>query len=198
MRALMILAVLAMLGGCAVSSPFEVSREEAAAKAYVPDGPPRLTIFTMVNNNTGHGGHTALMVSGSQQVIFDPAGSFLHEQVPERGDVLYGMSPAWVQAYKSAHARSTHHVVTQEIVVTPEQAELALQLVQKNGAVPGAFCTNSTSSLLRQIPGFEDIQTTFYPVKLMDQIAARPGVVTDRYFENDAGDVRDGIEAAQS
>ena len=197
MRALMILAVLAMLG-CAVSSPFEVSREEAAAKAYVPDGPPKLTIFTMVNNNTGHGGHTALMVSGSQQVIFDPAGSFLHEQVPERGDVLYGMSPAWVQAYKSAHARSTHHVVTQEIVVTPEQAELALQLVQKNGAVPGAFCTNSTSSLLRQIPGFEDIQTTFYPVKLMDQIAARPGVVTDRYFENDAGDVRDGIEAAQS
>ncbi|WP_299830331.1 hypothetical protein [uncultured Roseobacter sp.] len=198
MRVLMLLAVLATLTGCAVSSAFEASPEEIAAKAYVPNGPPKLTIFTMVNNETGHGGHTALMVSGSQQVIFDPAGSFQHELVAERGDVLYGISPAWVQAYKSAHARSTHHVVSQEIVVTPEQAERALQLVRQNGAVAGAFCTNSTSSILRQVPGFEDIQVTFYPIKFMNQIEARPDVVTDRYFENDAGDVRDGIEAAQS
>lgn len=197
MRLLMILAVLASLTACAVSSPFEASPEKVADSAYVPEGAPKLTIFTMVNNSTGHGGHTALMVSGSQQVIFDPAGSFQHQLVAERGDVLYGMSPTWVQAYKSAHARSTHHVVSQEIVVTPEQAERALQLVRQNGAVPGAFCTSSTSSILRQVPGFEDVKPTFYPVKLMTQIDARPDVTTDRYYENDAGDVRDGIEAAQ-
>ncbi len=193
MRILAMLAVVAALSGCAVSAPFEASPEEIEAKAYVPEGAPRLTIFTMVNNTTGAGGHTALMVSGTQQVIFDPAGSFQHALVAERGDVLYGMSPAWVQAYKSAHARNSHHVATQEIIVTPEQAEIALQLVRQNGAVPGAFCTRSTSSILRQVPGFEDIEPTFYPVKLMDQIATRPGVVTDRYYEDDEGNVRDGI-----
>lgn len=198
MRVFVALALLAVLTGCAVSSAFEATPEEIAAKAYVPDGPPKLTIFTMVNNTTGHGGHSALMVSGSQQVVFDPAGSFQHELVAERGDVLYGISPAWVQSYKSAHARSTHHVVSQEIIVTPQQAERALQLVRENGAVAGAFCTHSTSSILRQVPGFEDIKTTFYPTKLMDQIETRPGVVTDRYYEDDAGDVRDGIEGAQS
>lgn len=198
MRALMLLAVLATLAGCVVSTPFEASQEEIAAKAYVPEGPPKLTVFTMINNTTGSGAHTALMVSGSQQVIFDPAGSFKHHLVAERGDVLYGMTPSWVQSYKGAHARSTHHVVSQEIIVTPEQAERALQLVRANGAVPGAFCTNSTSSILQQVPGFEDVDVTFYPIKLMEQVEARPGVVTDRYFENDNGDVRDGIEAAQN
>lgn len=197
MRALMLLVVATFLTGCAVSSPFEASPEDIAAKAFVAGGPPTLTIFTMVNNTSGSGGHTALMVSGSQRVIFDPAGSFHHAGVPERGDVLYGITPAWVQAYKSAHARSTYHVVTQEFVVTPAQAERALQLVQAKGAVPGAFCTNATSSILRSVPGFEDINTTFYPVKLMNQLQARPGVKTDKYYENDAGDVRDGIVAAQ-
>ncbi|MBW4710561.1 hypothetical protein KX928_22465 [Roseobacter sp. YSTF-M11] len=198
MRILIVLAAVTLLTGCAISSPFEASPEEIAAKVYVPEGPPKLTIFTMVNNSSGSGGHTSLMVSGSQQVIFDPAGSFVHAQVAERGDVLYGMSPAWVQAYKSAHARSTHHVVTQEIEVTPAQAERALQLVQASGAIPGAFCTNATSDILRKIPGFEDISVTFFPINLMNQIAQRPGVKTDKYYENDEGDVRDGIEAAQS
>ncbi|WP_300059717.1 hypothetical protein [uncultured Roseobacter sp.] len=197
MRIVATLALVAVLSGCAVSSPFEATPEEAAAKSYVPEGPPKLTLFTMVNNTTGAGGHTALMVSGSQQVIFDPAGSFQHQLVAERGDVLYGISPAWVQAYKSAHARNSHHVVTQEIVVTPEQAEIALQLVQQNGAVAGAFCTRSTTAILRQVPGFESIEPTFYPVQLMEQIAARPGVVTDRYYEDDEGNVRDGIVPAE-
>ncbi|GFE52219.1 hypothetical protein So717_39720 [Roseobacter cerasinus] len=197
MRIFAMLAVLAALSACAAPSPFEVTAQEAAARAYVPEGPPKLTLFTMVNNTTGAGGHTALMVSGSQQVIFDPAGSFQHELVAERGDVLYGMSPAWVQAYKSAHARNSHHVVSQEIVVTPEQAERALQLVMQNGSVGSAFCTNSTSSILRQVPGFDGVRVTFYPIKLMEQIAGRSDVVTDRYYENDAGDVLDGIEPAE-
>ncbi|WP_299969843.1 hypothetical protein [uncultured Roseobacter sp.] len=197
MKALVTLGLLILLAGCATTSPNEVTVEEAAARAYVPAGPPKLTLFTVINNTTGQGGHTALMVSGSQQVIFDPAGSFQHPLVAERGDVLYGMSPAWVQAYKSAHARSTYHVVSQEIAVTHAQAARALQLVQQNGAVGSAFCAHSTASILRQVPGFEGIETTFYPVRLMRQLEQRPDVVTDRYYENDAGDVRDGIRAAQ-
>lgn len=196
MRILAALGVVCILAGCAGDNVLDASPEQVAASIYVPSGAPKLTLFTMVNNNSGAGGHSALMVSGSQQVIFDPAGSFAHPQIAERGDVLYGMSPKWVQGYKSAHARSTHHVVSQEIIVTPAQAERALQLVRTNGSVGSAWCTNSTSTILRQVPGFENVSTTFFPVKLMEQIALRSDVVTDQYFENDAGDVRDGIAGA--
>nr|WP_238936757.1 hypothetical protein [Sulfitobacter mediterraneus] len=151
----------------------------------------------MVNNRTGSGGHTALMVNGSQRVIFDPAGSFRDPRVTERGDVLYGVTPGWLQAYKSAHARSTYHVVSQEFVVTPEQAEKALRLVQANGAVPGAFCANATTAILSQIEGFEGVKQTFYPVKLMEQIESFPGVRTTRLYENDEGDVIDAVKAGQ-
>lgn len=187
------LSMLAFLSACAAGAVNDASPEEVARAVYVPAGPPSLTVKTVVNNKTGAGGHSSLLVSGSQQVIFDPAGTFRHEDVVERGDVLYGMSPAWVAAYRSAHARNTYHVVSQKIELTPAQAEQALQLVQSNGPVPSAFCANATSSLLRQIEGFEDIKVTFYPVKLMEQIAQRPDVVTDRYYENDEGDVVDGI-----
>jgi hypothetical protein len=197
MRLIMILALLAGLAACAAPSSLDATRARVAAASYTPSGPPKLTLITVVNNRTGGGGHTALMVSGSEQVIFDPAGSFIHEGLPERGDVLYGVSPGWFAAYKSAHARSTWHVVTQEIEVTPAQAEQALNLVRNNGSVAGSFCTNATSSLLQQVPGFEDIKVTFYPVKLMEQVAGRPDVKTEKYYENDAGDVRDGIAAAQ-
>ncbi|APE42626.1 hypothetical protein BOO69_03720 [Sulfitobacter alexandrii] len=189
------LALIALVAGCAVDTSPDASPDAVAAAAFRAPGPKKLTVITMINNRTGKGGHTALLVNGSQQVIFDPAGSFREERVVERGDVIYGVSPGWLQAYKSAHARSTFHVVSQEMVVTPEQAETALRLVQSNGAVPGAYCTNATTSLLRQVPGFENIDVTFYPEKLMQQIAKRPGVVTTRYFEDDEGNVTDAIAA---
>lgn len=195
-RVFCLLSLMVAVSACAVSRPFEASEERVAAAAYVPKGPPKLTLFTVVNNSSGSGGHSALMVSGSQQVIFDPAGSFNHYDIPKRGDVLYGVTPGWIAAYKSAHARSTYHVVTQEIEVSPQEAELALQLVRNNGAVPAAFCANATSSILRQIPGFEGIKTTFYPVNLMEQVAQRPDVVTEKYYEDDDGHITDGIVGA--
>ena len=89
-------------------------------------------------------------------------------------------------AYRGSHARSTHHVVVQTVEVSPEQAQLAYQLVTRNGRVAGAFCSNATSSVLAQIPGFESIETTFYPGKLSEQFAALPGVSTQVYRENDS------------
>ena len=195
MRIVIAFSLLLVLTACAVSNAFDASPESIKEAAYAPDGPPKLTLFTVVSNTSGSVGHTALMVSGSQQVIFDPAGSFKHVDIPKRGDVLYGATPEWVDAYKSAHARKSHHVVSQEMTVTAEQAERALALVTSNGAVPAAFCTRSTSDILRQVPGFEDVQPTFYPEKLMAQIAQRPDVKTERYYEQDDGDVADGIRA---
>ena len=191
------LTAVAVLAGCSVTGQSDASVEEVQASVYVAQDAPRLTLLTVVNNKTGSGGHSALLVSASQKVIFDPAGSFVHPDIPRRDDVLYGISPAWEQGYKSAHARSTYHVVSQDIPVTAAQAEAMLRAVQSAGPVAAAFCTNATSGLLRQLPGYDDIEVTFFPVKLMDQVEGRPGVVTERYYENDEGSVVDGIPAAQ-
>lgn len=192
------LAAMALLVGCTNDTTGDASIEQVNAAAYRASGPRTITIFTMINNRTGGGGHTAMLVNGSQQVIFDPAGSFRDPRVTERGDVLYGMTPGWVQAYKSAHARDTHHVVSQEIRVTAEQAEQALRLVQANGTVPAAFCASATTEILGKVDGFEFVDKTFYPENLMEQIAKRPGVKMTRYYENDAGDVVDAVKIAQS
>lgn len=197
-RILLALATLGLLSACGAADQSPDSPpEKVTASAFREEGPKTLTVITMVNNRTGSGGHTALKVKGSQTVIFDPAGSFRDPRVTERGDVLYGMTPAWTKAYNSSHARRTFHVVSQEITVTAAQAEQALRLVQANGAVPGAYCANATTHIMSQIQGFENIKKTFYPVKFMEQIATLPGVRTTRLYENDEGDVIDAVRAAQ-
>jgi hypothetical protein len=139
-----------------------------------------------------------LRIDASESIIFDPAGSFEADVVPERNDVLFGISPRVEQAYRSAHARTTFHVVSQTVRVTPEQAELAYRLALANGPVAGAFCASATSGLLRQVPGFESIRSTFYPTKLQEQFAAFDGVVTEKYYEGDNADLSIGIAASNA
>ncbi|MEO0666345.1 MAG: hypothetical protein AAFZ99_00400 [Pseudomonadota bacterium] len=194
-RAFGALGLCVILAGCAdpPNIPY-ASDERIKASAYREPGPATLTVITMINNRSGNGGHSALMINGSQRVIFDPAGSFENVRVPEQEDVLYGVSPAVLAGYKSAHARSTYHVVLQTVEVTPEQAEIALQLAEANGPVARAFCTSATTGLLRQVPGFADVNQTFFPTNLMEQMAARAGVSEERYYEDDEGTIIDGIE----
>lgn len=191
------LAIATLVAGCAADMSPDRSIEEVQAAAYRAPG-SSIMLFTMVNNRTGSGGHSSLLINGSQQVIFDPAGSFRDVRMIERGDVLYGVTPGWLNAYKSAHARASYHVVSQAIPVTPAQAEEFLRLVQSNGAVPGAYCANATSGILRQVEGFEGIRRTFYPVQLMEQVAQLPGVQTERYFEDDEGTIVDGVAKAMA
>lgn len=194
LRLLACLSVALAIAACtpAARAP-DASQAQIDAVAYRDAGPATLTLITMINNSSGSGGHTALMINGSQRVIFDPAGSFYHETIPERGDVIFGISPQVLQAYKGAHARAAFHVVTQEVQVAPEVAEQALRLALAQGRVPSAQCATATSGILRQLPGFQGVQSSWFPAKLMESFAAIPGVVEDRYYENDAGDVLDGV-----
>lgn len=193
----MALVAAGFLAACTNDTGIDSPPDAVAAVAFREGGPKTLTVFTMVNNRTGSGGHTALMVKGSQTVIFDPAGSFRHAKVVERGDVIYGATPRMVRNYKSAHARSTYHVVSQEITVTDAQAEQALRLVMSNGSVPGAYCANATTGILAQVDGFSGIQRTFYPLNFMEQVSKIPGVRTTKHYENDDGDIIDGVRAAE-
>ena len=187
---------LSLLAGCASdTSPNDASLEEVSRAVYRHDGPPALTLYTMINNRSGAGAHTSLMVNGSQRVIFDPAGSVRHSAVPERGDVLYGITPRIEDFYARAHARETFHVVIQRIEVSPEVAEKALQLVTTNGPVAQSRCTASTAAILRQLPGFESISGTWFPKNLSDQFGQLPGVSETKLFESDSDDKQKAIAA---
>jgi len=177
-----------LLLGCGQGDAVYATDEMVAKNVYRHDGPPALTLFTVVSNRSGSGAHTALMVNGSQRVLFDPAGSFAHETIPERNDVIFGVTPAIKRLYVGAHARITFHVVEQTVVVSPEVAEAALRAVMENGAVPSAACARSTSAILRTLPGFEDISSTLFPKNLMQQFAKLPSVTTEKFFEDDDGD----------
>ena len=190
------LGLVALLAACSAPAP-NAPPETVRAAEYVHDGPPEIALLTMVNNRSGEGAHSALLINGSQRVIFDPAGTVQHELLIERDDVLFGMTPSMVDFYVRAHSRITHHVVIQKIPVTAEVAEQALQLALNNGPVSSAFCANSTSQLLAQLPGFETISTTMFPRTLMEQFAVLPDVATSTVRETDSADKRAAERAFQ-
>ncbi|OSQ51038.1 hypothetical protein [Marivita geojedonensis] len=183
------LAMLA-LAGCGAGADMrpDASPEVISSASYRHEGPTALTLYTMINNRSGAGAHTSLMINGSQRVIFDPAGTVRLRAVPERDDVLYGITPGVADFYARAHARKTYHVVIQTIEVPPEVAERALRLAVANGPVASAQCALSTAAILRQLPGFESVGSTWFPKRLMDDFEKLPGVTTTRIFENDDDD----------
>jgi hypothetical protein len=186
MRRLFVLFTL-LLGLTACAGESVWAPDEAVERArFSSSGAPTLTLFTVVNVNSGNGGHSALMVSApSERVIFDPAGSFHHPRLPERNDVVHGMSDAAVDFYTNYHSRTSWRVVKQDIVVSAAVAEQALRMVQNNGAVSQAYCANSISTILHQLPGFESVRVTMFPVPLMEQFAKFPGVTRSEYHDDD-------------
>lgn len=186
-RLLVCFGVLFVLAGCGAKSEWATDQEVAQAY-FKADGPSTLTLFTVINNRSKSGAHSGLLINGSQRVMFDPAGTWYHPDLPERNDVHFGMTDAAVDFYVDYHARVTFHVVIQEVVVPPAVAEKALQLALANGPVSKARCSVSISTLLRQLPGFESIRQTWYPKKLMESFATLPGVKTETVFDNDPDD----------
>jgi hypothetical protein len=178
---LLLLTGLAACGGEKIWAP-----DDAVARAaYVHGGPPSITLVTVINNGNGSGGHSALVINAQQRVAFDPAGNFKSPKAPERNDFVYGMNPKMLRAYYGFHARTEWHVVLQEVVVTPEVAEIAYQLTKNYGAVPSAYCANSVSTILGQVPGFEDVGHSLYPKKIMKNFDLVAGVKTSKIFEDD-------------
>ena len=182
-RAFVLGAPLA-LAACS-ADPVWAPDEAVNAATYRSGRPSALTLFTVKNTGSGNGAHTALLIDGSQRVLFDPAGSFKADVIPERNDVLFGFSPEAEQAYLSFHARREFFVVVQTTAVPPAVAEQALRLALTNGAVAKANCTRATSAIVRQLPGFESVRGSWFPNNLSDAFAEIPGVQTREVREND-------------
>lgn len=193
-------------GLAACSAPVVWAPDAEVARAFAPQvGSPYITLYTMKNTSSDNGAHSALMINASQRVIFDPAGSFQIQTLPERNDVVFGMTPQMEAYYVSYHARETFYVVGQKFLVSQDVAEQALALSLANGPVPKAGCTMATSRLMSKLPGFQSIRSTFFPDNLQQSVARLPGVETTIYREDDGDDksvaareINAEIRAAQS
>ena len=190
-KALLCLSLPLALAACG-AEPVWAPDEAVARARYVSNEPTSLTLYTVVSKRNGTGGHSALMINASQRVLFDPAGSFKVGSVPERNDLLYGITERMRKLYIDYHARDTYYVLAQTILVSPAVAEQALREAQSYGAVNKAFCGNSVSDILKDLPGFENTPRTFSPVRISEAFAAHPGVMTHLYRDGDP-DIQTGI-----
>ncbi|HBQ36497.1 MAG TPA: hypothetical protein DD729_06640 [Rhodobacteraceae bacterium] len=179
--------LLISLAACG-SEPKWAPEAEVKQAAYRHNGPASITLFTVISNRSGSGAHAGLMINGSQRILFDPAGTWYSPSIPERNDVHYGITPHVLSYYIDYHTRETFHTVMQTVVVSPDVAQAAIRAVQAYGAVPKAYCTKSITTVLKSLPGFKGIKTTFYPKAAMQQFSRIPGVKEHKVYDDDADD----------
>jgi hypothetical protein len=196
LRLVICLAALLGLAACG-AEPTWAPEESVQAARHVSEEPANITLYTVVRKASDSGAHSAILVNGSERVMFDPAGTWTHPRLPERNDVHFGMTDKAIAFYVDYHARSSFDVIEQKVYVSPEVAEMVLRRVKDYGAVPKAMCTNATSSVLRGVPGFESMPATWFPKKLSNAFGELPGVAT-RLITDDDDDSNHGVLLVQA
>lgn len=190
LRLLGVLLLLAMVSACA--DPAIIAPEEEVQRyRYVSNEPPYIALVTNVNTRSGSGDHSALIINGSQRVVFNPAGSWLHPKAPERKDVHYGFSKGMREWFIDYHARETYRVEIQRIYVSREAADIAIAAAEREGPVGPARCTLSITDVLRQTPGFEDFPRKILPNRAKQAFAKYPGVTTEIFYDDSPGNRSD-------
>ena len=193
---LLCLMALLTLAACGGAQSHWAPDAQVARSHYSAQGPATITLFTVLSNRNDAGAHSALLINGSERILFDPAGSWRHPSLPERNDVWYGMSDRMVAFYIDYHARPTHRVVEQKVTVPRAVADMIAQKAKAYGAVSKAHCSRSISSILTGMPGFEPISTTWFPKSLMASFARIPGV-SERVIREENADHSHGVTLIQ-
>ncbi|MDP1668758.1 hypothetical protein [Phaeovulum sp.] len=188
MRRLLICLFLPLLLAACGAEPVWAPDDAVARAVYSSKAPPSITLFTVISTDTGSGAHSALIIDGVQRVLFDPAGTWYHPFVPERNDVHYGITDQMRVFYIDYHARETYWVLEQTVPVSLEVAEVLRARVEAYGAVPKAFCSNSVSTILGGVPGFENVNTTMFPKALSRAFGELPGVTSAEHYDGDPDD----------
>lgn len=197
MRLLKIICLLAPLALAACGAKSVYAPDDAVQKAaFVSGEPPSVTLYTVIRKPSGAGGHSGLLIDGTQRVMFDPAGSWYHPFVPERNDVHYGITERMRKFYIDYHARKTWDVLEQKVPVTLAQAEALRARAEAYGPVNKMFCAAATSSILRGVPGFESLPSTMSPIKLSEAFRKLPGE-TERLYEDGDPENNTGVLMTQ-
>lgn len=173
--------VLAACGADRVYAPDEAVQRAA----YVSNEPPSITLFTVVRKRGNEGGHSALMINGSQRVLYDGAGSWHHPAIPERYDLHYGINDNIKAFYIDYHARETYDVIEQTVPVSLEVANAAIRRATAQGPTARAFCANSVAQILQDVPGFEGMPRSMFPMRLSRAFSELPGATYRRYQDGD-------------
>lgn len=173
----LILVALLGLPACTADHIWATDAEVAAAR-YVAPPPATLTLITSVNNRSGEGAHSALLISGSERVLYDPAGSWTLPApwAPEREDLRYGMNDSALASYLTYQSGEKFRAVMQTVVVPTEVADAAMAAAIKEGSAGKAMCANTIAGILRDLPGFEEVKGTMFPKALSRSFAEVPGV----------------------
>lgn len=187
-RAAAALAAAALLAGCEVYTPAD---PEAIARArYVSPEPPSITLLSMVDVASGRSAHSALLINGSQQVLYDPAGTFTHPDLPRAGDIHYGMTPRFLDYYERYHARFSHFVEAQKVEVDRATADAVMARAEAEGKTLKMLCAGSVTGALQGIPPFDKVRRTLLPESIRADFARIPGVEDSYVYENDSGQNR--------
>lgn len=189
-RVFLAAALPATLAACGAENIW-ASDDRVRAARYVSPEPPSITLLTVIGIPRGEGGHSGLMINGSQRVVYDPAGSWQHPQIPERNDVLYGINDNFKNFYIDYHARSTYWVAEDTVFVTREIADLAIRRAEQNGAGGKSFCAVESSKVLSGVPGFETVPRGFSPLRLRNWFLTLPGVQSKRHYDGDPANNHD-------
>lgn len=189
MRAIPILAALlalVALSGCAITAESVWAPDaEVQRYAYSNNEPPSVTLYTVINNRTGEGGHTAVMINGAQRVMWDPAGTWWNPASPERNDVHYGITPRMEEIYVDYHARESWRVVVQEVPVSRATADGLIAAFEANGAAGKGTCALATTRIMSQFPEFRDMKVTWFPKRLMAYFDGLPGLKKSVVYDDD-------------
>lgn len=171
------LVAAAFLAGCAGDNKW-ASDADVARSTYVAGPPPSITLITSINGRSGAGAHSAILINGSQRVLYDPAGSWelSDGQAPERKDLHYGMNPPVLQSYYDFQAAGIFYVISQTKEVPLAVADQAIAKAVSLGSTAPTFCAHTTSTLLHATPGFESLGVTLFPEALAKSFAKLPGV----------------------
>ena len=172
-RALLALLAATALAGCEVYQP--AAPEEIARARYVSPEPPSVTLMSMVNSSSGRVGARRPPDQRLQQVLYDPAGTFTHPDLPRRGDIHYGMTPRFVDYYERYHARFEYFVETQKVAVGRATADQVIANAKAEGQTMKMLCAGSVADALQRVPPFQEVRTSFLPETLRADFARMAG-----------------------
>ncbi|KPQ06029.1 MAG: hypothetical protein HLUCCA12_12530 [Rhodobacteraceae bacterium HLUCCA12] len=159
------------------------------AAPYPDGGASRLRIALFEVDSLDFMLHSGLIIhTPEDRVLYDPGGYWADPRAVRRYDVTRGLSPELEESYLSRQSLVSGpdfwKLHLWETEVPDAVARQAVEIAEARTPYVFGGCSYGVTSLLRQLPGFEDIRVTFVPAELAAQLRARNDL---RYSVRDLG-----------
>ncbi|TVS02791.1 MAG: hypothetical protein EA407_08930 [Rhodobacteraceae bacterium] len=154
---------------------------------YAGDGPSKLRIAIYEPRRPLLVPHAAMVIHAPEgHLIYDPAGWTPDPRGHRRADVTYSVTPEIERAFLLREEAPMALAVLRSVVqpeswelylfeteVSDEVASEAARLARDRPALPKTGCALGVSTLLRQLPGYEDINPCWLPSTLLRALKGR-------------------------